>query len=290
MEQTAVGARVEVRPIASGDIGRVARFLSAELNSRVSASTWEAAIRQPWQADAPNYGFMLVSGDEVAGVYLAFYSMRILDGEAEKICNLAAWCVKEAYRAHGLRLIKSMIGQRGFSFTDLSPSGNVIELNKRMGFQQLDTATALVPNLPWVSFGASITSDPAEIQSRLTGRALEIYRDHASAPAAQHLVVSRNGRHCYVIFRKDRRKNLQLFASILHVSDPELFGQISRSLFSHLLLRYGIPFTLVENRVARHVPNLAFKLRSGRPKMFRSTRLQPDQVDYLYSELTCVPW
>jgi hypothetical protein len=27
-----------------------------------------------------------------------------------------------------------------------------------------------------------------------------------------------------------------------------------------------------------------------RPRMFRSTALQPRSVDYLYSELTCVPW
>jgi len=290
MNHKAVGARVEVRPIASSDIGRVAHFLSVELNSRVSASTWEAAIRQPWQAGAPNYGFMLVSGDEVAGVYLAFYSQRVIDGEVEKICNLAAWCVKESHRAHGLRLVKSMIGQQGYSFTDLSPSGNVIELNKRMGFQHLDMATALVPNLPWVGFGVKITSDPIEIQSRLSGRTFEIYRDLANAPAAHHLVVSRNGRHCYIIFRKDRRKKLPLFASILYVSDPELFGQVARSVFGYLLLRCGIPFTLLEKRVAHHVPKLAFELRSARPKMFRSARLRPDQIDYLYSELTCVPW
>lgn len=289
MNQKAVGVRVEVRPIASNDIGRVAHFLSAELNSSVSAPIWEAAIRQPWQADAPNYGFMLVQGDEVVGVYLAFYSTRIIDGQAEKVCNLAAWCVQEAHRAHGLRLIKSMMGQQGYSFTDLSPSGNVIELNKRMGFQLLDTTTALVANLPWVSFGTSITNDPAAIQSRLTGRASEIYRDHASAPAANHLVVSRNGRHCHVIFRKDKRKRVRAFASILYVSDPELFAQVARGVFSYFL-RCGLPLTLLEKRVANYVPKLAFTLPYVRPKMFRSARLQQEQVDYLYSELTCVPW
>jgi hypothetical protein len=166
----------------------------------------------------------------------------------------------------------------------------VIELNKRLNFHHLDTATALVPNLPWFGTGTSVTSDPAEIASRLSGRDLEIYRDHAHAPASHHLVVSRNGRHCHIIFRKDRRKRLRLFASILHVSDPALFSQVARHVYSHLLTRFGIPFTLVEKRVTQHSPKLAFPLRSTRPKMFRSTRLRPEQVDYLYSELTCVPW
>lgn len=290
-EEPAIGIRVELRPITSDDVDRAARFLNAELNSRVPAVTWAAAMRQPWQADAPNYGFMLLSGDEVVGLYLAFYSQRIIAGEVEKICNLAAWCVLEPYRAHGLRLVKSMIGQQDYAFTDLSPSGNVIEFNKRLNFQHLDTATALVPNIPWLNLGGiSITSDPAEIAPRLAGHDLQIFRDHAQAPAAHHVVVSRDGRHCYIIFRRDRRKRLPLFASVLFVSDPELFGRVARHFYAHLLTRFGIPFTLVEKRLAHHLPKLAFLLRSARPKMFRSTRLRPEQVDYLYSELTCVPW
>jgi hypothetical protein len=31
-------------------------------------------------------------------------------------------------------------------------------------------------------------------------------------------------------------------------------------------------------------------LPSPRPKMYRSGELRGDHVDYLYSELTCVPW
>lgn len=141
-----------------------------------------------------------------------------------------------------------------------------------------------------MGIGVSISSEPAKIAAHLTGRDLDIYRDHAHALAANHLVVSQNGRHCYVIFRKDRRKNLQLFASILYVSDPELFRRVSRRVYSHLLTRFGIPFTLLEKRVAANFPTFAFKLRSPRPKMYRSERLKPEQVDYLYSELTCVPW
>ena len=83
-EQTTDGARVEMRPITSVDVERVACFLNAELNDRVPAATWAAAMRQSWQADAPNYGFMLVRAGEVVGVYLAFYSQRTFDGQIEK--------------------------------------------------------------------------------------------------------------------------------------------------------------------------------------------------------------
>lgn len=120
-----VDGRVEICPITPSDVDRVAAFLHAELNGRLSPSTWAAAIQPAWQSASPNLGFMLVSADRVLGVYVAFYSQRRVDGRVEKFCNLSAWCVLDAYRSHGLRLLKALLDQDGYTFTDLSPSGNL---------------------------------------------------------------------------------------------------------------------------------------------------------------------
>jgi hypothetical protein len=133
-------------------------------------------------------------------------------------------------------------------------------------------------------------SEPDVIDSCLKGRDLEIYRDHVRAPAAHHLVVLRGDQHCYLMFRRDRRKQLPLFASILHVGNPEFFQRVARHVYSCLLTRFGIVATLIENRQGVSPPALSIALRSPRPKMFRSSRLASTEVDYLYSELTCVPW
>jgi hypothetical protein len=81
-----------------------------------------------------------------------------------------------------------------------------------------------------------------------------------------------------------------LFASVLHVSDQALFREAYRHVLSHLLLRHAIPFTLAELRVVGHRPRPSLMLRSPRPKMYKSANLAPEQVDYLYSELTFVAW
>jgi hypothetical protein len=268
----------------------VAAFLHAHLNRRVPTDAWERALRVPWKVDAPNHGYLLRDGETVVGAYLAFYSERLVDGQPERFCNLGAWCVVPGHRFHGLRLLKALLAQDGYHFTDLSPSGNVVGINARLGFQRLDTTTALIPNLPWLSFPRryAVSSDPAVIEATLTGPDLELYRDHAGAAAARHVLLRRGDRWCYVIFRRDRRKRLPLFASILHVSDPELFGELVRPLSRHLL-RYGLLATLGELRVVGHRPRWSVML-AGRPKMFRSARLQPEQVDNLYSELVCVAW
>lgn len=283
---------VQVSPIAAGDAPAVAEFLHANLNPNVSAATWAQVTAVPWEVEQPNRGFMLRDGERIVGAYLAFYSERPIDGRGERFCNLGAWCVHPDYRFHGLRLLKALLAQDGLTFTDLSPSGGVPELNARLGFEFLDSTTWLVPNLPWPSVPGrtAVISDPDAIAATLTGGELAIYRDHAAARAARHVVLRRGDDWCYVMFRKDRRKDFPLFASILHVSDPEQFRRFERPLARHLLLRHGALAMLVERQLVRYRPHRALVLRSPRRKMYRSPRLQPAQIDYLYSELVCVPW
>jgi hypothetical protein len=285
---------IRVSPITGSDVRAVAEFLHAHLNTRVSVEAWERSMAVPWRVDVPNHGFMLVDDEDgaVVGAYLAFYSERTIDGRTERFCNLGAWCVRPDRRFHSVRLLKALLAQPDYHFTDLSPSGNVVPVNSRMKFEFLDTATALMPNLPWPTWPGrqTISTDPAVIERTLSGSELRLYRDHARAGAARHVVLRRDGEWCYVIFRRDRRKNLPLFASILHVSNPELFRRMARPFARHLLLRHGIPASLMELRVVGHRPWPAAMLRSPRRKMFKSPRLASDQIDYLYSELVCVAW
>jgi hypothetical protein len=283
---------VLLRPITDADVPRAAEFLHVNLNARVSAADWAASVDVPWDVDRRNSGFMLLDGDTVVGAHFAFYSERVIDGTRERFCSLGAWCVLPEYRVHSLRLLNALLAQEGYQFTDLSPSPTVAALNSRLGFRFLDTRTALVPNLPWPSWpGRSvISSDPALIERTLSGRERELYEDHKSAAVARHLVLIRGDDWCYVVFRKDRRKRLPLFASILYVSHPQRFREMARPLARHLLLRHGALATLVEGHVVEHHPRLSYELRKPRPRMFRSPQLEPAQIDYLYSELVCMKW
>jgi hypothetical protein len=288
----AAATGVRVVPITDAEMQRAAEFLHANLGKRVSVDHWSRAADLPWKVDKPNAGFMLLDGDTVVGVQLAFYSERTISGRRERFCNLAAWCVLPAYRFHSLRLLKTALAQEDYHFTDLSPNRDVVGVNTRLKFRFLDTTTSLIPNFPWPSWPGRnvISSDPALIERTLAGPDLELYRDHAATGAARHLVLARDGEWCYVVFRKDRRKQLPLFVSLLHVSNPALFRTMLGPFVRHLLLRHGALATLAEERVVGYRPGLAFTLRAPRRKMFRSPNLEPAQIDYFYSELVCVPW
>jgi hypothetical protein len=278
---------LEVTPITDADVAAVAAFLHANLNDRVP---WDRAISSaPWKVEAPNYGFMLRDGQRVVGTQLAFYSERLIAGRVERFCNLSSWCVLPEFRFHSLRVHRAVLAQDGYHVTSFTPSEKVVPIHVRFKFRSLDTSAVLIPNLPWPTRPGRtrISADPDVIESTLAGIELELYRDHARAPAARHIVLIRGQDSCYVMFRKSRYKNV-LYATLLHVSNSELFHRTLMPLTRHLLVRHRLVATLGELRIIGHQPRLSFELNAG-TKMYRSASLEPGQIDYLYSELVCVP-
>lgn len=281
---------VQLAPVAPEDLPAVGAFLHAHLNPRLSAAEWTAALVPTWRVDAPNHGFLLRDEGRLVGVQVAFYADREVEGRVVRFCNLGAWCVLEPYRGHSLRLLRALLAQREHVFTDLSPSGPVVAIDERLRFRHLDTTTALVANLPLPGAPrARVVTDLDEIDRRLEGADRDLFRDHRAARAAHHVLLDAGGAgRCHVIYRRERRRGMRVFASLLHVSDPGLLRRCRSDLAAHLLTR-GLPFTLTELRVVGHRPAGSVLLPHPRPKLVRGA-VEPAAVDSLYSELALVPW
>lgn len=284
--------RPRLAPIGDADTDAVADFFHTRLDRQVSREAWLSLLCPPWRGTGPNRGFQLVVGDQVVGAYAAVYAFRS-EGNADMwVCNLAAFCVLEEYRASSLRLVRALLGQQGFLFTDFSPSGNVPAMNERLGFEYFSTDTRLALNLPRrYSRAFSLSAEPGVIEATLGGRDVNVYRDHRNAAACRHVVVSAGERYAYLIYRRDRRKRIRVFATPLYVGgDVALLEEAWDAVAAHLLGR-GLVATLAEPRVLGFVPHgLGRGLRSARPKMFRGAPACGAERDYLYSELALVEW
>ena len=282
------GMTVELSPITDADVPAVADFLRVNWSKR---APWARShLAGPWKVDAPNHGFLLRDGQRVVGTHLAFYSERAVAGEAERFCDLGTWYVLPDYRFHSLRLIKAVLEQDGYHFTSLTASDKVASIHSRLGFRPLDTSAVLIPNLPWPTppGRTTISTDPDVIESTLAGTELEIYQDHAQALAARHIVLIRGQDSCYVMYRETRDKAVP-FAAIIHVSNPRLFRRAILPLTRHLLIRHRLLATVAELGIIGTRPPLSLKVTT-RPKAYLSASLEPSQIDYLYSELLCLPW
>ena len=279
---------VELAPITDEDLPAVAAFLRANYEGRIP---WARALSAtPWKVDAPNHGFVLRDGQRIVGALMLFYSERLVAGRIERFCDLGTWYVLPDFRFHSLRLLMATLAQDGYHFTAMSPGATTVSINTRFEFLFLDTTAALIPNLPWPSLPGRtrISADPDIIEGTLSGTELELYRDHAQALAARHLVLIRDQDRCYVMYREIRHKGVPL-AVIIYVSNPALFHRAIMALTRHLLVRHRLLATLAEVRITGSRPALSFKVTSW-PKMYRSASLEPDQIDDMYTELVCVPW
>lgn len=286
--------RPRVLPITEQDLPEVGRFLGRNFPPDTSADSWADAWRTTVNlpgSGAPNHGMLLRSGEEIVGAYPAIYSTRAIDGALERFCNLAVWYVLPEHRTGATRMVKALLAQEGFHFTDFTPIEVVQRLDLRLGFEYLDTETALVPNLPWPTIPrrTRISADPTVIDAALTGEVGMLYRDHAGCRWARHLVMISGDDVCYVQWRIQRRKGLPWFASIQYVSNPALFRRRFHALARHFLIQHRAPFSIVELRVADGRIRPSRLLQKPSRRMYRSTTLRPDQVDYLYSEITSAP-
>jgi hypothetical protein len=279
-----------VAPIAEADIPAVAEFLHTTIRSGVSTADWVQAMTPTWDVAQANYGYLLRENGRVVGAHLALYSERMIDGRLHRICNLGTWCVAEQHRAAGLRLLRSLLRQKGYTFTDLTPNRKIVALNERLGFARLDTTRVLALNLPWPvwSTGIRVVDTPDEIDELLRGQDRKIFRDHAQTAAAHHVVLTKGDRCCYVMFRRDygRIKRRPTFATILYVGDRELFQACASHLYRYLLIRRGLPAAVAELRIVGHRPPRSVRV-AGPAKMYLTEDLEPAQIDDLYSELTC---
>jgi hypothetical protein len=279
----------ELTPIMDADVAAVADFLDANYNDRIPWALSYSAV--PWKVEAPNHGFMLRDEQRVVGALLALYSERLVAGRVERFCNMGTWVVLPGYRSQSISLLTALLAQEGYHFTSLTADGTPRAIIARLGFHFFDTSAALIPNLPWPTLPGRtrISADPDVIERTLAGTELELYHDHARALAVHHLVLIRGQDSCYVMYREWRLKDVPVFANVLHVSNPQLFHRALIPLTRHLLVRHRLVATLAELPMIEHKPRLSFKLNNW-PKMYRSASLEPGQIDYLYSELVCVPW
>jgi hypothetical protein len=286
-------AAIEISPITEADAPAAARFLHEHLNPAVTADAWTVLLRPPWGATGPNSGFQLHVDGALAGVYAAGYAERAGADGPVATCNLAAFCVLEPHRMHSLRLVRALLKQPGYVFTDFSPSGNVVAMNERLGFHRLETGTRLVVNLPRPGRrGVTITEDPGALAATLAGADADVHRDHAAAPAAHHLLVRRGDEYAYLVFRADARRGLRIFATPLYAGgSTALLRDAWGPVRAHLLRRHRLVFTVAERRILSFADGIGRDLPSPpRERMVRGDGLAPERIDYLYSELALVSW
>ena len=156
--------------------------------------------------------------------------------ELKKFCNITSWCVLDNYRQHSMCLAMTIINQEGYSFTDFSPTKVVGSTLQFLKLVPLNEEQVVILNLPWLPLSRhKVLQNADDIKKSLRGNALTIYEDHAPFPWLKHVLIGKPNQWCHVIIKKRTFKGFPT-ASIIYLSDKELFGQYHYQLSTYLFL------------------------------------------------------
>jgi hypothetical protein len=262
--------------------------LLQELNPQLKQSIWQSIFQHPWALQEGYCGYGLFEGDVAVGFLGLIFSQRKIDSKLERFCNVSSWIVKESYRGQSMSLMFPLVKLKDYTLTDLSAYKEIFPLLERMGFKVLDAKIKLLMPAPFgrdrhPEKSARIVSDAAQIRALLKEDERQVFEDHQGIENCHHLLVDAGDRHCHVVYTHNCEGPIP-YCHLQFASDWLLFADCSLLCRRYIAQQYQTPYILVDSRFGDALP-WAFDLPLQFQKFYRSERLQPQQIDNLYTEL-----
>lgn len=254
-----------------------------------SAAKAKTIFEYQWERDEAHCGLILVDGDRTVGFLGMIFSHRMIDDKVEKFCNLTSWYVHKKYRSRAIFMISALRLMKDYTITDLSPARHVYEIQKNLGFKDLDASGRLLMpvgrRLLQPKYAVTnLMHDTSVIEKKLEAQDLRIFKDHQPYECS-HFLMSGRDRYCYIIYTRLKRKRLA-YAHLHYISDSDLFGQAYRDIRKSILSQAKAYFLVIDSRLVKNLKlPVSICLPYRAPKQYLSATLKPEQIDNLYSEI-----
>lgn len=281
-------ARVETKKARCEDFERIYPLLCEFDNPKITKKLWQNLFRDHWNFQKEYIGYKLVTGNRIVGFAAYILSERWLNGRREKFCNLSSWIVKKEFRKFSLDLLYPVLELENHTLLSFTPSSGAFAIETKLfNMQVLDTHEVIIPCLitPPAFFQKQGTFSrcPRQFIHHLTGEERTSYEHHSKFKCS-HLLVEFQREHLYLITKQKYVKHL-CFHKIYYLNRPDLFLKHFSYLRFHLpriLKAFGL---IIDSRFlkSKKIP-FSHRRAFSMPMLYKSERLMPDQIDYLYSE------
>ncbi|MDA3779567.1 MAG: hypothetical protein PF487_04985 [Bacteroidales bacterium] len=242
-----------------------------------------------WNSPDRVIGYVLEDNEEIVGFIAYILSVREINNRSYKFCNFSTWTVNEDQRSYSILLTAPIknLKRNNYTMVNLSPSKPAYEVfTKLLKFNKLEIKQTKVPFLPYnmISKKIKYRFDEEIDISNLTHQEIIDYESMKDYNA-NSLYIEKDSQSCLIVFNKIYEKRYIPFASILHISNPDLFLKCISLLRCIINLKINTFALLIDNRL---INNNKIKLSMVRempnPKLFWSESLDCSEIDNLYSE------
>ena len=279
-------ARIET--VGAGDFEAVYPLLRnfQTNNPQITRERWQRLFDYTWPVDEPARALVLRAGERHVGIVCTMYSDRLIAGRRERRCNVNSWYVEPAYRAQSLELMAAALSVPCDTMTALTPMRVHLPFYEQMGLQPLESGLRIllpVPTAPLTS-GFRATRDPQRIADLLDGEERTAFEQHRGQ-MCQHLLIYGKSARCYIAFTRTAGRRVS-FSHLHHIGHLDLFLAALNLVKFELYRANRTLFTMIEERFLRgHAIPSSCPAGLKAPRLFRSARLRPEQIDNLHSEM-----
>jgi len=275
----------EVRPAGAADIESICRLLHEQMSRKFTPDRWRRLMTYRWIAEKPDLGRVAIVEGRVVGYVGMVYADRRLGQRRHRIVNICAWYLDKAYRGLGLglELMRSATADPETTYTNLTSSSRTLTLLDRVGFRVLDSERRLwTVQAPPV--GLAIERDEAQILKACEAAQAEMLRDHAGLPI-RPILIREGEESCLAVFSIKQKHQGDPYFDVLHLSNPAFFAARAQAIADSLLPRSGRAVLAADARLLMGDPQGGTIQPMPVPRFFKSSRLQPAEIDNMYSEL-----
>ena len=286
---------IEVRAVGAEDFDDVYPLLRGFRTKGMSRDDWRRMLFDVRWSDDPQRGYALYDGAKAVGFIGTIFCKRRLAGRDERICSLSSWIVLPEHRSSSLKLVTAILDLRDCTILNPTPSPVSYEIFHKMGFVPLESERLILPPLPGVheaarSLRASFTRSRADLERELTGELRALYDDLSSCTVAQHVLLRKGTRSCYLVATPIHKRGIP-FAELQYASDLDFFWEHRIVAHAALVQTTRATALWVDKRFAGRRRTPVAK-RWSCPRLYRPVRkeITPEMIDGLYSEMMGLRW
>jgi hypothetical protein len=273
------------------DFDRIYQFLQQEnfLPPHLSKDDLRPLYTKNFPTHENYCGYLLKNQNEIIGKIGCIFSLRKINGQEHKFCNLTTWLVKDGHRGKGISLLMPILKLRNYTITALTPGRQAYLIYKKLGFKELEKHMIITLPLfnPFRIFSrkAFITNEIDVINQELSNNfeLATVLNDHANFNC-KHLLIRVEDELCYIIIVKVTKKNVPM--AIVHfISNPDLFMKYIENIKFYIAKQYRLFFVVVEKRfINANRIDFSYTRSLTVPSLYKSASLEARHIDNLYSE------
>ncbi len=277
-----------VRAAQEADIDGICQLLHGKMNPKIPLARWRRLMTYRWLDDKPDYGRIVDADGQVLGFCGMVYSDRLLNSESrgrrmERMVSMSSWYLDRSLRGMGLgrEMLAASIADPAMTYATLTNSPKPLAIQDAVGLRVLEDHRYLWRKKKTPSL--TLVSDPPEIRAQVATHEQIILDDMAPLPLTPYLLLA-DGVANLLFFSIKRKAEHVTWYDLMYASDYVHFSACAQSLADTLLP--DIPSVLAaDGRFVTAPGTDASRDALPVPRYFSSERVEPWEVDHLYSEL-----